>query len=229
MSDRQTFERPLTATFLLHCCACIVPARDRWEWRQEWHSELWYVYRESEALSAFGIWSTCTRFALGAVNDALWLRCNAETPRGFLQSARDCATWLVLLSACTFVVAVVLPGSREALTSMNRPATRNVVSITRAGLISHTAPTIDLDEYEHWNARGGKWFSDVAFYRVTKADITAPFANPAQKTVAVATQSFARILDLEVSPDAAATAATHHCGILLLAPAAHRTQLQPEH
>jgi len=193
---------PLTASLLLGCFVRLVPARDRWEWRQQWRSELWYVVRESETSGGLRAWWTSTHFALGAFQDAIWLRRNAESRTALLQSPRQCALWLVGMAAFCLTGAWLLPGAREAMTSLNQPDARPLASISRAGLISGTAPTIDLAEYQRWKRRGHEWFSDVAFYRIDRLPIEAASHRIGNPRVAVASENLAHLLRLD-TPDPA--------------------------
>ena len=222
MRDCRTAKAPLTATLMLWCFARLVPARYRWEWRQEWQSELWYVYRGSASASGFGAWCTCTSFALGAINDAIWFRWTAERCRTFLQSSGDCAACLVGLAAFSFALAWLIPGSHDAITSLNEADTRHLVSISRAGLLSDTTPTIDFAEYERWRARGREWFSDISFYRVTRAKFIVAGRRPETAEIAVAGESLARMLGLPIPPKLLSEGNNRNHTVVVLTPAAAR-------
>ena len=215
---------PLTASLLLGCFVRLVPARERWEWRQQWRSELWYVVRESEATGGVRAWWTATYFALGALQDAMWMRQNAESPTALLQSPRQCALWLVGLAAFSLTAAWLLPGAREAMTSLNQPDARPLASISRAGLISGTAPTIDLAEYQRWQRRSREWFSDVAFYRIDRLPIETAGHKVGNPRVAVASENLAHLLGLETGNPAAAheARANGHAVAIMTADAARK-------
>lgn len=210
--SRSTQNPPWTARLLLGCFVRLVPARERWDWRQQWQSELWYAVRQSEATRGesqaggrLRAWWASTHFALGALPDAMWLRRNAEHRPALLQSAQRCTVWLLGLAFLSLMVARLLPGSHEAMTSLDHTDTRHLASISRAGLISGTAPTIGLAEYQRWTSRSRPWFHDLAFYRIERlplqeANGETPVAPVPAARVAVADESLARVLRLEL-PD----------------------------
>lgn len=222
MSTPRLPDRPSIAMLLVHSAATLVPKRHRWEWRQEWQSELWYVHRESANTSDVQASWTCIRFASGAFSDAVWFRQNLESRSSRVHSPLECATWLAGLTVFTFVIAFMLPGSREALTSLNRSDSRHLVSISRAGLISATTPTIDVAEYQRWQRRGRAWFSDMTFYRTERASVTAGGQKPHTANVVIASDSFARIFDLPIPPELISAAHSRRLSVAVLSARAAR-------
>jgi hypothetical protein len=222
MRRHSTQSVPLTATVLLSCASRLVPSRERWEWNQEWQSELWYVHRECKEQhdSAFRIWYTSVSFSLGAVSDALWLRRNSGRRTNLLESAQGCALALFGAAAAALAVACLLPASRAAITFHNFAESDGLVFVSRAGLTTASSPTIDFAEYQHWKSHGRTWFREISFYRPIREEIKADSGETVSVPIGVTSDNITTLLKTPVSAEDVARARSEHRPTVVLSPSA---------
>ena len=228
MKPERDMRIPLSAMALLKLSSALVPPPRRWEWSQEWHSELWYARREwaHQGCCEGQAWRRSVQFCLGAFSDALWLRRDQfSSPVTLFDSAqRNDASLLCLLAMVVFL-AFALPGSRRAMLTSSRHQQANLVSISRSGVTKSDTPTIALAEYRRWEKRGRNLFSEMAFYTVVEANEAA--IGPKSASIGVASTEFAKLVDLQTSSDVMDRARAVVEPVLVVAES-YRTTYMPE-
>jgi len=160
---------------ILRGAALLAPGEQRQEWLAEWTAELWYVGQASTGKRA-------TTFCLGAFRDAFWLRRNSPatgTGAGLrLESPLQCLALLATLAAASALLAFQLPGPREAILPSPYPGAGSLAMISAGKSAGAPSPTISLDRYRWLSDRGGKFFTDLAYYRpISSGGLTIAMAS----------------------------------------------------
>jgi len=185
----------------------VVPAGERAEWWREWRAELWQGRREHECDGRVS-WAserTLINFCLGAYQDALCLRRldrrTRPAHRVRFGAAWQCITVLAVLLAATYSLMHVLPGVR-AKQSLSQVATRSGLVLIKSVNNEDSLPTISSGQYRAWKSRKQEFFDGLAFYRITKENVSWPhFDNSRDRAgwgVARASSNFFTLLGLPV-------------------------------
>jgi len=141
---------------MLRVVALLVPGGQRAEWLAEWRAELCYVTHGA------------TRFCLGAVRDALWLRCNSAAPDGGvlrLESPVRCLLLLAVVAAASMLCVLRQPVFRDLFLPSPYREPRSLAMISGAGRHEARVPTVPLERFRSLAASGARYFTGVAFYR----------------------------------------------------------------
>jgi hypothetical protein len=159
---------------LLRGASLLAPAHLRAEWWQEWHAELWHVRRARAPLC--GAWwpaeREVTAFCLGAIRDAVCLRCESRNPaasaKALHASAAQCIGWLTALLALSFLLALVLPGVRAQREQLRYRINPGIVLIGHLRSEENPAGTVQTSEFRAWKARQQRYFDTFAFYHTER-------------------------------------------------------------
>jgi MacB-like periplasmic core domain len=211
---------------LLRCASLLVPRRLRSEWSAEWRSELWYVRRRCDGFDAdHGAASGCEMaFCLGAFQDALWLRKNSPgSETSVLGAAQRCGWCLVVLAVACVILALLVPGAREAMTRRPVPSVAGLVQISRDATGNETggtAQTIPVGYYRAWKHRRQRLFADFAFYRPLRDRV--PVGDGAGLSVVLASDNLFRMLNIPVASSVLDEARLRHRPALVVSEAAWR-------
>jgi hypothetical protein len=214
---------------LLQCASWIVPSRQRAEWSAEWRAELWYVSQRcndqdsTEACNG----EDAIAFCLGAFKDAFWLRRHTPLLKaggGFrLDSARQCGLFLAGLAAASLMVALLLPGPRNAILRSPYHDRNGLLLICPDGYLQANSPTIPLERYEEWKHRTQSIFTDFAFYRPLRTSAHFADRKTPALSLALASDNLFELLDIPVSsPELTEARASHRPALLLSQTAWHR-------
>lgn len=155
----------------------VVPGDERAEWWREWRAELWQARLEHECDGRVSSASerTLINFCLGAYQDALCLRRlnrrTGHTHRLRLGAAWQCIAVLAVLLASSYALMHLLPGVR-AKQSLSQVATRSGLVLIKSVNNEDSLPTISSGQYRAWKNRKQEFFDGLAFYRITKEDVS---------------------------------------------------------
>jgi hypothetical protein len=154
-----------------------VPSGARAEWWREWRAELWQARREHECDGRVSLASerTLINFCLGAYQDALCLR-RLNRRRSHVYRVRFGAAWqciavLAALLVASYSLMHLLPGVRAKQT-LSRVATRSGLVLIKSVDNVDSLPTISSGQYRAWKNRKQEFFDGLAFYRITKEDVS---------------------------------------------------------
>jgi hypothetical protein len=169
---------------LLRGASLLVPAKQRGEWRREWHAELWHVRQACTPVTGAGCGGerAVTAFCLGAFQDAFCLRRHGWRTGIQFASWQGSAAYsvflftLALIASCT--LAYLLPGVRAELNLPHPAARPDLVLIQNAGYSDNASATIAPAQYRAWKSGKQQYFDDFAFYQITK-DSVKPESAPA--------------------------------------------------
>ncbi len=161
---------------LLRCASLLVPGKQRAEWWQEWHAELWQVRRTCACRCEFR-WAAeweIAQFCLGAYQDAIYLR-RMDRRKGTPLTLKFGAAWqcllhLVILLCASFTLARLLPGVR-AERSLLRYGVRSGLVLIEDVNNEDSPRTISSGQYQAWKDRKQEFFDGFAFYRVTREKV----------------------------------------------------------
>jgi hypothetical protein len=96
----------------------------------------------------------------------------------------------------------------------------DLIMISGAGYAGAQTPTIQLENYQEWRADTDTLFSQIAWYRVAVKNVHIPHQRTARLSVALASNSLFRVLEVPVS---GATAHSPNGPRVILSQAAWRT------
>jgi hypothetical protein len=192
--------RLFLCTGLLRMAALLVPRKARSEWLQEWRSELWHV---GQVCNPAHRQQEITAFALGAFQDALWLRRDhaASRPRIALRAGTPARCILTLAIAAT--ACLLFAYSRPSVWSLVSPYTyhdaRNLVMITRGGFETTSAPTMQFSEYDQWRRNSGHLFTGLAFYELANRHLQGEPSGARVLPIARASANLFAMLGVPIS------------------------------
>lgn len=157
---------------MLHGASLILPHRERGEWFREWSSELWHMRKTCTPQGTFS-WSAerkAIAFCVGSFQDSVCLR--RETSRVAAASgngsAPQCFVWLSIAVVLCAIVAHILPGVQNEK-DVERARLRSDAILIQAGAYTGAIkPSISFAQYESWELRRQRSFTDLAFYRVKR-------------------------------------------------------------
>ena len=174
---------------VLRAAGLLVPGRQRPEWLAEWKAELWHVAhaaRQESPLRSRGAETNRRQkphesndlpdtlaFAMGAFQDALWIRRNTPptltsqpAPSRFaLGSASRCAASLAIWAAASLLLCVSLPSVRKVLPPSRYAGADELVMLSSDGFAGTQTPAIRLADYRSWKTSTRLLFSELAFYQ----------------------------------------------------------------
>lgn len=162
---------------LLRSASFLVPAKQRAEWRREWHAELWHVCHAcaSEGSVSREGEQQITAFCLGAFKDAFCLSRQSwqeSDPKSAMHgSAAQCIFSLGALLTASYVIALLLPGVRAAQILPLHQVNPGLIRIQNTGYNDDSSPTILPRQYRAWKGRKQQYFDGFAFYRVTQEPV----------------------------------------------------------
>lgn len=183
------------ARTLVRLASGIVPGGGRREWRAEWDGELCHVCgtRSGDPV----------RFALGAFQDAFWIRSDhlisrarCIVPRG---SPVRCLAELLLLAAAGLALCAAVPGTRRASSAALCHTPANLVVISSDGYAGTQSPSISLSHYRQWKADASRMFVQIAYYRPGMRRMLLQNHRPVNLAVAVASDNLLQVLALSDS------------------------------
>ncbi len=191
---------------LLRCAAVLVPCEQRGEWRNEWSSELWYVWQASRRASGASLKShaVVASFCRGAFVDGFWLRRSCPRPAMLnLTSPSRCILLLIGLLTGSLLLALHLPHARNAILPSPYRAAEHTLLIARDGYSDAPFPTVGLDEYESWRSGTQQFFTDLAFYQPVRERIAIADDNAPELRVARGSANLFKLLGSSDAPLAA--------------------------
>jgi hypothetical protein len=154
-----------------------VPRNARSEWLQEWRSELWHVRQICSQDTAAHRQQEITSFALGAFQDALWLKRDHAASRPRIAFRPGTPARCILTLTIATIACVLFAYSRSSVWSLVRPYAyhdaKNLVMIARGGFETSSGPTMQLSEYEDWRHNSGHLFTGMAFYQLANRHMQA--------------------------------------------------------
>jgi len=193
---------------LLRLASLLVPWQHRGEWWKEWRSELWHVRQARTAESAFS-WKgerEVAVFCLGAFQDAFYLRREVghkkvplATAKG---SAAQCMLFLVAVMAVSYCFALLRPGVRAELLSLQNRVPQNLVMIQSARNSQDLGPTISAEQVRMWKGRRQQIFDGFAFYQIVQKPVsTALHARSPLRIVRASSNLFQMLgLPIQLAP-----------------------------
>jgi hypothetical protein len=213
---------------ILQCASWLLPSRQREEWTAEWRGELWYVCQRCQgqpSSRSVGDEDPVV-FCLGAFQDAFWIRRNSprsDGPGAFrLESALGCGALLGGLAVAFLMIALLLPGARNAILQSPYRDASSLVLISPDGYLEARSPTISLEEYQAWKHRSQSLFTDFAFYRPILRRTSVDGNRAADLNVAIASDNLFDLLEIPVSSSALEDARREHRTALVLRHSAWR-------
>lgn len=178
----------------------------------EWRSELWYVHHGSLRRGVERLRADVS-FCLGSLQDAWWLRQNAEPDRQrspWLRSPQDCGRSLAALAAVAVFLLLCFPSARQAMVRRHAVDVQNLVFISRAGVLDPSSPTITVEEYQAWRRRHRHLIGELAFLRPSQMRVGLGTSAGHALSVVQASRTLPGMLQAPVSAEAIAAADTEH-------------------
>lgn len=185
----------------------MVPFSERAEWYQEWISELWHVRRECVPVGAFS-WTAereLTAFCMGSFQDAACMRLEgpqiAAVSASMHGSARQCVLSLCCVLALCVFISRFEPGIQTESEAVGAALPPGVIVVSAGEYGNGDRATIPFIEYEDWNRRQQRFFSDLAFYHVEKERVQGRGREQgAEWRVAHATANLGGMLGAVIAP-----------------------------
>ena len=189
----------------LRSASLVVPSPQRSDWYQEWTGELCHVRRECHPAGAFS-WAAAwelTAFCLGSFQDAVCLRRlhweTAVVSASAHGSARRCVLGLcAVLAMCAFV-ARILPGIQIEADASRNPLRPGLLLVQGPQDQGRVGPSISYAQYQDWNSRRQRFFSDLAFYRTERLPVEHAAIGHRDWRVAHASENLFQVLGVELA------------------------------
>jgi hypothetical protein len=188
---------------LLRLASLLVPGQHRGEWWREWRSELWHVRQACTPKNALS-WKgerEVAAFCLGAFQDAFCLTREAGQKRVPLAttkgSATQCMLFLVAIIVASYCIALLRPGVRVELLSLQYRVPKNLTMIQSARYIQDSVPTISAEQFRMWRGRKQQLFDGFAFYQIVHKPVST--GSRAQTALRIARAS-SNLFDLLALP-----------------------------
>jgi hypothetical protein len=193
------------STAILRAAALLVPRSHRKEWLQEWRSELWHVAQKYTSESPTYRPAEITAFALGAFQDALWMRREnsiAATRRLFqLGSPSRCELLLAIFAAAAFVIALALPGVHKVIGPSPYRNQNDLVAISKGGYDGEQSPTIRLGDYRAWSQNPHHLFTALAYYQPITRRVHTTQHKSIELHIARASNNLFELLNIPIDRD----------------------------
>jgi hypothetical protein len=211
---------------LLRAAALLVPSPQRTEWLAEWRSELWYVERASNAdCGTDSIGNGRTAFCLGAFNDALCvsqLHSREHGSRPFqLRSASQCISLLAAFAVINTVIALLVPGVRNAILAPAFHDPQNIVLLSTNGNggfggLRGSPMLISSEQYLFLKKQVESRFDNPAFYFIRPEHVEAPEETTPPLELAQSTENLFEVLGISPPPALLDASKREHAAPLLL-------------
>jgi MacB-like periplasmic core domain len=190
----------------VRCLSLFVPRTIRAEWRRQWASEIWYVYRDSVPRGGrLGkeYWQgqrKVTSFCLGAIDDVRSVSESVHLPTNvpYARSAMRCLGLLAFAIAASGACFLLLPGERAAFQHSPYRDTASIVLISREAFAESARPSISVEQYNAWRHRSQQLFSEFALYQPAVRQLYLDTHSSRSLTVASVTPNFFALLGVSV-------------------------------
>lgn len=160
---------------MLRIAALAVPGSLRRPWLAEWHGELFQILRDHDSEGPFR--DSPVGFALGAFQDAIWMRGHCLDAKlcvsPALLNSRRCLGVLGIISAATILASLAIPALRRQILPAPFQGPRNLA------ILSLNASLIDSDlevyggTYQSWRGSNNPDIIGTVYYQPTVAVLQA--------------------------------------------------------